>query len=124
MHATRLCRDYVIMLSEEQLNQLKQQTLKLLKELQHDLAEAKKSSGPVVLDQQAFGRVSRVDAIQQQQMQAASVRRLELKLEQTKAAIKRFNAGTYGFCLACEEPIQLKRLQAQPETPLCVQCAK
>ena len=40
-----------------------------------------------------------------------------------QAALKRIDEGTYGTCVACDEPIDAKRLQALPYTTLCISCA-
>jgi DnaK suppressor protein len=37
-------------------------------------------------------------------------------------AIKKLEEGTFGTCEICEEPIGKKRLEARPETGLCIQC--
>jgi DnaK suppressor protein len=39
-----------------------------------------------------------------------------------KGALRRMEDGTYGTCLACEEPISVKRLQAVPWAELCLHC--
>jgi DnaK suppressor protein len=39
-----------------------------------------------------------------------------------KAALRRMEDGTYGNCLACEDPISVKRLQAVPWAELCLRC--
>jgi RNA polymerase-binding protein DksA len=38
-------------------------------------------------------------------------------------ALRRLDHGTYGLCVRCEEPIAAARLDALPETPLCIDCA-
>lgn len=38
-------------------------------------------------------------------------------------AIARVDAGTYGRCTSCDEPIGEKRLDAVPETATCISCA-
>ncbi len=40
------------------------------------------------------------------------------------AALKRIDEGTYGTCVACDEPIAAKRLEALPYTTLCIECAE
>ena len=45
-------------------------------------------------------------------------------LELVHAAIARVDAGTYGRCEECQEPIAKPRLQALPYTPHCIQCAR
>ncbi len=37
-------------------------------------------------------------------------------------ALKKIDAGTFGICEECEEPIGKKRLEARPETKLCIRC--
>lgn len=37
-------------------------------------------------------------------------------------ALKKIDEGTFGICEVCEEPIGKKRLEARPETSLCIKC--
>lgn len=76
---------------------------------------------PVDLDQ-PIGRLSRMDAMQQQQMAKAARRNHELKRTQVLAALAALEAGEYGECRRCEEPIGYARLAARPETPFCLSC--
>jgi DnaK suppressor protein len=43
-------------------------------------------------------------------------------LEQNERALARIEAGTYGICESCGEPIGKARLQAFPRATLCVTC--
>ena len=96
-----------------------------LRALREELAEALEGAGeaskPVDLDE-PIGRVSRIDAIQQQQMARAGREGLVLRAKQVRAALLRIEAGTYGECLSCEEPVGFARLSARPETPFCIAC--
>ncbi len=47
----------------------------------------------------------------------------EEELRQINGALARMDAGTYGICVSCGEPINPERLQALPYTPLCIRCA-
>ena len=85
-------------------------------ELSKTLADMRSSGGAVDLDQ-PIGRLSRVDAMQQQQMIVANRRRAEQRLQQVQAALNRVQAGEYGCCLSTGEPIGYRRLKARPETP-------
>lgn len=78
---------------------------------------------PVTLDQQSVGRLSRMDAMQVQAMAQAVDRRRQVRKAQIAAALTRMDAGEYGWCLACGEFIGMKRLQVDPATPRCVDCA-
>jgi RNA polymerase-binding transcription factor DksA len=44
------------------------------------------------------------------------------ELAQVELALKRLNAGTYGNCLDCNEPIPLERLRVQPAAQRCAVC--
>lgn len=43
-------------------------------------------------------------------------------LDKIDKALEKINEGTFGICEVCEEPINLKRLEARPETTLCIRC--
>ena len=45
-------------------------------------------------------------------------------LEQVQSALNRIDAGTFGRCEECHEPIAKPRLQALPYTKHCIQCAR
>lgn len=81
------------------------------------------SRNAVELDQTSVGRVSRIDAIQQQQMALASQRQRDEELVRIDAALQRVEDGSYGECLVCEELIALKRLEFDPAIATCVSCA-
>lgn len=44
------------------------------------------------------------------------------ELDRIDAALKRLNDGSYGICIDCEEPIDLKRLHAYPAALRCAAC--
>jgi len=68
---------------------------------------SKSSTRPVSLDE-SIGRVSRIDAIQSQQMALAAERRRIQELQRIEAALKRIDSGDYGYCMVCEEEISEK----------------
>jgi DnaK suppressor protein len=43
-------------------------------------------------------------------------------LEKLDLALRKIDDGTFGICAECEEPIAKKRLEARPETQLCIRC--
>ncbi len=70
-------------------------------------------------------RFDEVDQASSEYMQAFSFRlrgREKFLMEKIDLALRKIDQNTYGTCEECEEPISLKRLQARPETPLCIQC--
>lgn len=45
------------------------------------------------------------------------------ELKHIELALSRIDAGTYGICATCEEPISTARLDAVPTALLCRNCA-
>lgn len=95
----------------------------LRERLDDQIAGSRGRAGTVELDQAAMGRVSRGDALQQQQMAAAERRRAEVRRLQVDRALEALEDGEYGACTRCGEDIPEARLLARPETPFCVACA-
>lgn len=79
---------------------------------------------PVELDQTRVGRLSRMDAMQSQAMSIEVKRRREIELLRINTALGRIEEGIYGECLECTETISAARLEFDPSTPLCINCAK
>ena len=110
-------------LTDEQLELLGQRLHEVRAELMALLEATQDQDKPVSLDQ-PIGRLSRMDAIQQQQMARAQLARHRVRLQQVNAALLRFDEEEYGWCQRCEEPIGFKRLAAKPESPLCMVCLR
>ncbi|MGM0415925.1 MAG: TraR/DksA family transcriptional regulator [Thermodesulfobacteriota bacterium] len=87
--------------------------------------QAREDQGKAVeLDQSRVGRLSRMDAMQQQAMAHASARRSELEVQRIRTALQRIKSGDYGICSKCEEEIAEGRLSVDPATLLCIDCAR
>lgn len=84
----------------------------------------KKLGRTVELDQARTGRLSRLDALQAQEMAKAGQQRVNIQIRQIAAALDRLEAGTYGDCAACAKPIAQARLDTNPATPFCRECAE
>ncbi|MCB1425544.1 MAG: TraR/DksA C4-type zinc finger protein [Zhengella sp.] len=90
-------------------------------EAQSDLAT--ESRRPVELDQQSVGRLSRMDAMQQQAMAQAAERSRRRELTRIELAERRLREGDYGWCAECGEEIPDGRLAIDPMAEKCVHCA-
>lgn len=83
------------------------------------------SSGTEVveLDQSKVGRLSRMDAMQVQQMNLESERRRSVELAALESALQRIENHEYGHCAQCGEEINLKRLEIDLAATRCISCA-
>jgi len=108
-------------LTAEQIEELHADLIKLRTSLHEALKAGAEGAKPVDVDE-PIGRISRGDAMQQQQMARATKQKNQLRLQQCEIALKAADNEEYGYCKMCEEPIGYKRLKARPETPFCLAC--
>jgi len=106
-----------------QINSFRQQLLDQRSELidlSNTSADAEK---PVVLDQAAVGRLTRMDAMRAQGMAIETKGRREHQLLRIERALLRITSDDYGVCLACGEDINTLRLEVDPSYTHCIKCA-
>lgn len=77
----------------------------------------------VELDQQSVGRLSRMDAMQQQAMASAQERQRMRELQRIEMAERRIKDDEYGYCSECGDQIPDGRLAIDPMAEKCVACA-
>ncbi|MEN8761545.1 MAG: TraR/DksA C4-type zinc finger protein [Thiogranum sp.] len=110
-------------MDEDQIECFRRQLLQQQQELLGLQETADAASGTVELDQTSVGRLSRMDALQGQAMSRERDRRRQIELQKIAAALRRIEAGDYGDCVRCGEEIAIRRLELDPATPLCIDCA-
>ncbi|KPK35372.1 MAG: hypothetical protein AMJ66_01400 [Betaproteobacteria bacterium SG8_40] len=110
-------------MKEADLDRFRRQLDRLASELRELEETSKPSVQPVSLDQASVGRLSRMDAMQAQQMAVETARRRREDLAKVAGALRRIDNGEYGICFACGEPIDIRRLAIAPTSTRCVSCA-
>ena len=95
-----------------------------IEELRALSSGSKDARAPVELDQQSVGRLSRMDAMQQQSMDLAREDRRRARLAVLAVALRRLAEGDYGYCLGCGEHIPEKRLDIDAAVTLCIDCQR
>jgi DnaK suppressor protein len=93
------------------------------KELEDLSSISRDSRNTVELDQQSVGRLSRMDAMQQQAMAAAQERTRRRELQRIELAERRLKEDEYGYCSDCGEEIANGRLAIDPMAERCINCA-
>lgn len=71
----------------------------------------------------AYGRVSRMDAINNQAISEASLRDKKTLHNRLKFALTKIDQDGYGFCFRCQEEIPYNRLKSIPYASHCIKCA-
>ena len=102
----------------------RQRLLEEMDELRALSDGSRDSRAPVELDQQSVGRLSRMDAMQQQSMDLAREERRRQRLAMLAAALRRMEEDEFGYCLSCGDDIAAARLVADPAATLCVDCQR
>lgn len=103
-----------------QLENYRQRLFFLKKEIEQSLTA--ESQQTVELDQSRMGRLSRMDALQSQQIAIESQRRLQRRLLAIEGALKRIDTDEFGLCYICDEPISEARLNFDPTVTRCIDC--
>jgi DnaK suppressor protein len=109
--------------TEDEIEKYRAQLEKLRSELQKQLSSSEDGAKPIAPDN-AIGRLTRVDAMQSQQMAMALRQQNQLRLQRIDQALRFIENGRYGVCVKCGEDIGESRLSVVPESVLCVKCAR
>jgi DnaK suppressor protein len=89
--------------------------------LQQKIEELKEFTAPVAPDN-AIGRVSRMDAINNKSIYDASMRNSQNRLHQLKQVLSIAGEPDFGTCVQCHQPIAIERLKIRPEIRRCAKC--
>ena len=108
-------------LTPEQLGQIRDELQRTLTRLERT-TKTNGNGRPTEIDQSAVGRLSRIEAIQNQGLTRNLHDRERNQLEQVIDALRRIENGSYGVCTGCRSPIRFERLLVFPETRTCNCC--
>ena len=111
-------------MNDEAVEQIRQQLIRMKLELHELEKEYDESSKTVELDQTRVGRLTRMDAMQAQQMALESARRRQQQIVKIDGAIRRLESGEYGYCFVCGEEINAQRLAVDPTSTRCMECVE
>jgi DnaK suppressor protein len=111
-------------MQDTQLEQFRCMLLELKSELETMAEGSMQDTRPVELDQARIGRLSRLNALQAQEMAQETARRRQRHLVEIEGALRRIDTGEYGCCFVCGEAIDVRRLAADPSTTRCIRCAE
>lgn len=109
-------------MSAPDLEHFRERLRRLRAELEAVAEDSMDAATTVELDQSRVGRLSRMDALQAQNMAQETARRRQQQLVRIEGALRRIEAGDYGECFACGDDIDPARLEFDPTTTRCVSC--
>ncbi len=103
--------------------EIKQKILEEIAKTEKLIVEYKELTKPVAPDD-AIGRISRMDAINNKSVTEASLRQAEGKLLNLERVLSRVGTSDFGICIKCGKAIPEGRLIYRPESLSCVDCAR
>ncbi len=111
-------------MKQSQLNAINDLLLDLRDQLLATIDDVSGSADTVELDQAMVGRLSRMDAMQHQEMAKAQKRRAQIRLQRVELCLQQIaeNDSQFGQCDDCLEPIPYPRLCELPDSECCVPC--
>lgn len=86
------------------------------------ILEYKEMTKPVA-PENAIGRLSRMDAINNKAVTESALREAQGKLEKLKFVMDKVGEEDFGICKKCKQPIPLGRILLMPHSFYCVHCA-
>jgi len=107
-----------------EIKEARQKLLHQESELRELEQTSRDTSATVELDQARVGRLSRMDAMQAQQMALEAGRRRRDQLLKIEGALHRIESNEYGCCFVCGEEIDIRRLSVDPTSTRCMKCVE
>lgn len=77
-----------------------------------------------IAPENAIGRVSRMDAINNKSVNEAALRKAEAKYKNLQVAKSRVYDSDFGICIRCKKPIPIERILLMPQAVACVECLR
>lgn len=104
-------------------NKIKEKLLQELNDTRKQVDRYRDLSKPIA-PENAIGRVSRMDAINNKSVNEAALRKAQIKLRNIELALNRVDDADFGICVSCNQAIPEGRILLMPQTIRCVRCSR
>lgn len=111
------------LLKPEDIQTIKEKMIAQLKKIEADIVEYTELTKPIS-PENAIGRISRMDAINNKSVNEAALRNSKNKQQKLQRALKEIDSPSFGLCRQCGNPIEIEKLLVMPESIRCVTCIK
>jgi DnaK suppressor protein len=120
---TEASMNYTLALSRAQLDEIRTELQRTLRRLERSM-KTDGAPAPREIDQSTVGRLSRIEALQNQGLVRNLQERERVKFDEVLQALGRLDDGTFGRCTGCRSTIEYNRLLVFPETRTCSGCGR
>lgn len=109
-------------MNQQERKKAKESIIKSIEETQKDISNLKELTKPIP-PENAVGRVSRMDAINNKSVSEAALTNAINKLTLLELALQKINHEDFGLCVRCKNEIPIQRILLMPQSNRCVHCA-
>ncbi|MFY0607950.1 MAG: TraR/DksA C4-type zinc finger protein [Cyclobacteriaceae bacterium] len=109
-------------MNDKEKQEIKEAIEEKISELTQRVKDLEEATKPMGLDN-AVGRLSRMDYINNKTIDEANLRSSVSKLEALKRWLELIDTTKFGKCSKCGNEINPKRLLFMPESTRCIHCA-
>ncbi len=109
-------------MNQQERKKAKESIIKSIEETQKDVSNLKELTKPIP-PENAIGRVSRMDAINNKSVSEAALTNAINKLTLLELALQKINHEDFGLCVRCKNEIPIQRILLMPQSNRCVHCA-
>ena len=110
-------------MNKAQKQEIKQRIASEIEKTQLSVDEYKEQTKPIA-PENAIGRVSRMDAINNKSVVEAALRKAEEKLNKLLLVKDKIDDHDFGLCMRCGKEIPIGRILLMPQSRSCVGCAQ
>ncbi len=109
-------------MDRNQQEEIKSKILSEIEKTEELVIEYKELTKPIA-PENAIGRISRMDAINNKSVTEAALRQAEAKRDGLNYVLKKIGKARFGHCAKCTKAIPLGRILLMPHSRFCVNCA-
>lgn len=110
-------------MDKKTIAEIKEKIIAEIEKTEKSIVEYKDITKPIA-PENAIGRVSRMDAINNKSVAEAALRKAEEKLSKLKFVLGKIDEDDFGLCAKCKQQIPLGRILLMPQSRYCVKCAQ
>ena len=113
----------LLRMENKDLKHIEQAIIEEITKTEASILKYKELTKPIA-PENAIGRISRMDAINNKTVNEAALKKTVQKLKNLKVALANINDIDFGLCFKCHNQIPLGRILLMPHTRYCVNCAQ
>lgn len=110
-------------MTDKEKEDIKRKIMESIKELRVEVERQESDYKPVAPDN-AYGRLSRMEAIGSKAISDARLHDKIVTLQRLEYALSNCDSGRFGICTKCNNEILFARVMAVPYAALCINCAQ